>query len=302
MSNLPGLLAAVIADPEDDIPRLLYADAMEEDGQTARAEFVRVQIELAKTPERIACDGMGIPVCDDCGGDTDLDGVCRSKVPNPKLDALRRREQELYGLLHPGIWGPMAGLPVFSPAQGDLVSAFRRGFVEIITLTGDAWLCHATALTAVAPIREVRLTSWPVNHDFGRMDVAESFWPDAFRDMWPGITFVPPPEPSTYTLPVRQYRPVEMEGDDETVTLRLTEHPAVELAERYFVEAVLPPGRGPSLAFAGWCEHITLNIEDAAAPFAVTFRRLETMAGPYTGQRNFAPLGYAMEPMELPGH
>jgi uncharacterized protein (TIGR02996 family) len=47
-----ALLKAVIAEPEDDAPRLIYADWLEENGQEARAEFIRVQIELARVTEQ----------------------------------------------------------------------------------------------------------------------------------------------------------------------------------------------------------------------------------------------------------
>lgn len=43
-----ALLAAVVARPEDDAPRLIMADWLEENGDEARAEFIRVQCELAK--------------------------------------------------------------------------------------------------------------------------------------------------------------------------------------------------------------------------------------------------------------
>lgn len=46
-----ALLAAVIADPADDLPRLAYADWLDEYGDRAdldRAEFVRVQVELGR--------------------------------------------------------------------------------------------------------------------------------------------------------------------------------------------------------------------------------------------------------------
>lgn len=47
MDELDGLLNAVLDNPADDTPRLIYADAMEESGQAvnhARAEFIRLQI------------------------------------------------------------------------------------------------------------------------------------------------------------------------------------------------------------------------------------------------------------------
>src|SRR5262245_57198091 len=46
-----NLLAAILADPDDDTVRLAYADWLEEQGDPAqqpRAEFIRVQVELAQ--------------------------------------------------------------------------------------------------------------------------------------------------------------------------------------------------------------------------------------------------------------
>jgi uncharacterized protein (TIGR02996 family) len=41
----------IIANPEDDTPRLVYADWLEENGDPKRAEFIRVQIEAARLVE-----------------------------------------------------------------------------------------------------------------------------------------------------------------------------------------------------------------------------------------------------------
>src|SRR5262245_9849748 len=48
MSDAPALLAAIRASPEDDAPRLVYADWLDEHGQPERAEFIRIQCELAR--------------------------------------------------------------------------------------------------------------------------------------------------------------------------------------------------------------------------------------------------------------
>ncbi len=40
-----GLLKAIAADPADDLPRLVYADWLDEHDRPARAEFIRLQIE-----------------------------------------------------------------------------------------------------------------------------------------------------------------------------------------------------------------------------------------------------------------
>ena len=44
----PGLLQAILDEPEDDAPRLIYADWLEDNGEADRAEFIRLQIELAR--------------------------------------------------------------------------------------------------------------------------------------------------------------------------------------------------------------------------------------------------------------
>lgn len=51
MDALDALTAAVIARPDDDLPRLVLADCLEESGQSDRAEFIRTQIDLANTPD-----------------------------------------------------------------------------------------------------------------------------------------------------------------------------------------------------------------------------------------------------------
>jgi uncharacterized protein (TIGR02996 family) len=70
MSDEPGLLAAIWNDSHDDLPRLVYADWLQDTGepaQVARGEFIRVQCELA----RIAVD-------------------------DPRSGPLRKREKELW--------------------------------------------------------------------------------------------------------------------------------------------------------------------------------------------------------------
>jgi uncharacterized protein (TIGR02996 family) len=51
MSTASALLAAVCAAPDDDLPRLVYADWCDENGQPVRADFIRSQIELTRLEE-----------------------------------------------------------------------------------------------------------------------------------------------------------------------------------------------------------------------------------------------------------
>jgi uncharacterized protein (TIGR02996 family) len=47
MSDEAALLAAIIAHPDEDTPRLMYADWLTEHGQPERAEFIRLQCAVA---------------------------------------------------------------------------------------------------------------------------------------------------------------------------------------------------------------------------------------------------------------
>jgi uncharacterized protein (TIGR02996 family) len=48
MDEREALIQTIIDNPEDDVPRLVYADWQEEHGQSAHAELIRVQCELSK--------------------------------------------------------------------------------------------------------------------------------------------------------------------------------------------------------------------------------------------------------------
>jgi uncharacterized protein (TIGR02996 family) len=48
MTEREALLAAVCEHPDDDTPRLVFADWLDEHGEPDRAEFIRVQVELAR--------------------------------------------------------------------------------------------------------------------------------------------------------------------------------------------------------------------------------------------------------------
>ena len=46
------LLQAIIERPDDDAPRLIFADWLEDHGEPERAAFIRVQLDLAKVAEK----------------------------------------------------------------------------------------------------------------------------------------------------------------------------------------------------------------------------------------------------------
>jgi uncharacterized protein (TIGR02996 family) len=141
-------LRAVLAHPEDDGPRLVAADWWDEQGAAGRAEFVRVQCELATWPHGDHC----LP-----------DNHCVHCPDPPRHETLRRRERELLA----GSRGKWFDFPITWYVGIDPVPVgahgfqYRRGFFEVAALTAADFLRHAEALRAACPLRRVRLTTWP---------------------------------------------------------------------------------------------------------------------------------------------
>jgi uncharacterized protein (TIGR02996 family) len=118
-----ALLQAILDYPNDDVPRLVYADWLEEHDDPARAEFIRAQVELASLPEG-----------------------------HPELDGLRKREQELWRA-----HGPRWRQVVAPWLRGGVV--FRRGFIDEFDGTIRAFFQEdESTFWRVAPARVLRLT------------------------------------------------------------------------------------------------------------------------------------------------
>ena len=120
MPENPELLAAIVAHPREDTPRLAYADWLDDHGDTDRARFIRVQYEIEKLP----------PI-----------GAKASKA---------KKEEEALLKKHETRWlGELAGLA--------RKCIFRRGFVEVVRISAEQFLAHAGRLFELAPIRDVRI-------------------------------------------------------------------------------------------------------------------------------------------------
>ncbi len=150
-----ALLAAVLDDYDDDLPRLALADWWEGNGRDDRAEFVRVQCQLDRKPpdgERgnCHCFAHGILLGDE---HAEWGPLCRHC-------ALRRRERELLDSLNCTYPIATNGY-VWSLPCSHRRPEFRRGFVRALTCTAADWLGHGDAITAAQPIEEVTLTTWP---------------------------------------------------------------------------------------------------------------------------------------------
>lgn len=140
--SLPAeFLANVIHSPLEDAPRLVAADWLDENGDPARAEFVRLQIELERTPKPDPPEARG-------------------QLKSWQRQRLAERQAREAWLLdwhaHEWLFDLPPGLRPVLP--GATRGTFRRGFVERIELPAAEFLRHARGLALAAPITEVRLT------------------------------------------------------------------------------------------------------------------------------------------------
>lgn len=177
-----AFLAAICADPGDDTARLVYADWLQENGRDQRAEFIRVQVELAR-PFSAPCRACGKPILTDRVADgcpcNSPRGVNHGIVPAyvctcPECDPaqtgsvrarpdeikqLRGREESLWNFGAPGHWAVDDPLTFphcirciddesISTSHGahDPIVIYRRGFPDQVTATAEDWLRHADAL------------------------------------------------------------------------------------------------------------------------------------------------------------
>src|SRR2546422_418190 len=116
MDQEQSFIAAICAAPEDDALRLVYADWLEEHGQQARAEFIRVQVRLANLAEGA-----------------------------PERPALTAREHKLL-TQHEAEWtAPLRRLGARRPY-------FQRGLVYSLTVSGAKFPKNAERLFGLAPL------------------------------------------------------------------------------------------------------------------------------------------------------
>ncbi len=150
MTTADAFLADIVAHPDDDAPRLIYADYLDDQGQPERAEFIRVQCALARWP--CECDDVERVYHDECR--------CKEKAE------LQRREQGLNAYLSewsaalPGVLcGGGPNLVVKYGADGRGIDYhFRRGFVERVSCPCAAWLEHGQAVVRQQPVQRVELS------------------------------------------------------------------------------------------------------------------------------------------------
>lgn len=158
MMEHEALLAAVLTNPDDDAPRLVYADWLQEHGQPERAEFIRVQIEKALLEVRLVQRQGGHGAA----------GRRNRQGDRQRLEILRGCEVELFNFLRGALVADLPGhrWSAYRAQSADdtpdpWTAAVHRGFIKKVTLPAADWLRDEQTICRVTPVREVWLTTRP---------------------------------------------------------------------------------------------------------------------------------------------
>jgi uncharacterized protein (TIGR02996 family) len=122
MDHAAAFTQAILEDPNEDAHRLVFADWLDDQGDSERAEFIRVQVEKARWPQG-----------------------------HPQTRALAVREAALLE----------RNRSAWAAGVADLVIryTFCRGFIEEISLSAVQFLRRGKEILRLAPIRRVHLRS-----------------------------------------------------------------------------------------------------------------------------------------------
>jgi uncharacterized protein (TIGR02996 family) len=164
-----AFLADILEHPDDDTPRLVYADWLDEHAAAVPCARCIDGLYLGDTSTDQPTDTIPCSRCSGTGRVPDgraaraefIRVQCELAGPHPievRTWHLRRRERELLAAHERGWVDPSA--VIFGPLPWR--AEFRRGFVEEVTCTGDDWLAHGDAVRAAQPVTRVRLTTWPL--------------------------------------------------------------------------------------------------------------------------------------------
>jgi uncharacterized protein (TIGR02996 family) len=196
MTDREALLRAVIARPDDDAPRLAFADWCREHGDAERADLIEVGCDSAR--HRIAT-------------------LAEHERALALLTARRLAAEYL-----PPAFGPVMTvtpetdgwlIPVGVDGSPGPAFRVRRGFVAELRCAPADWEAHAAHFLAAAPVRDVWLAAWPAPetgyppHERFSLRVRGGPWwqwrhtvragespaESLYKVEWPGITFHFPP-------------------------------------------------------------------------------------------------------------
>ncbi len=133
LNDRDSLLAAILAHPEEDTPRLMFADWLKDNGDTDRGEFVRLQVEAA-----------------------------HAEPFSPEALGMERAAQQLLER-HGGAWARHV-------AERAVGWRFSRGFVEHAAVNPAVFARDAAALFAAEPVRSLQVARFAFTTPLAPLD------------------------------------------------------------------------------------------------------------------------------------
>jgi uncharacterized protein (TIGR02996 family) len=137
MSDRNAFLRAICETPADDAPHLVFADWLNENGESERAEFIRVQCELAIE-----------------GGNKELIGRQRILLPLMRIFLRRSIPKPATAVF----WHIDTINPINDILQDAPALYLRCGFVAEVACPLADWLAHGKAICEQHPVERVRIT------------------------------------------------------------------------------------------------------------------------------------------------
>jgi uncharacterized protein (TIGR02996 family) len=148
-----SLLRTIVAEPDDDLPRLVAADWLDEHaldfGQESqswerRAELIRVQCELARLDPNQPRHGELKAIETWLLSPINMDHILWTMEACPQLFRIT----------------PVDAGTAFSGLilSGGVKCSFTRGFVEKLTCPAKVWLAHGHEILTRLPLRQIALT------------------------------------------------------------------------------------------------------------------------------------------------
>lgn len=166
MTTEDALIAAVIAAPDDDLPRLVYADWLEENGRLEYADFIRCQCRINRMIN------------------WDIEGghECGTRM-NMLTESITSWRWQL------GIGDCEINYGWSEYVRGKKVVGLRRGMVEVVSCDLSDWISGLGVIVATRhPVKRVNTDKHPSGNPF-RTETAIRF---GRRKNFSGQTNLPP--------------------------------------------------------------------------------------------------------------
>lgn len=168
---MQDLMLGILNHPKDNDRRLVYADWLEEQGKSERAEFIRVQVEIAGNGRQLHCS-LFMYTCGELW--SDLEGLKEHGCAGcQRYATLRLRERELLTaenamrwsfdelLWDAGFKGSFCTLNFCDQSAHWFGVRFERGFISQVGCTVTDWWHYGPLVVRHSPVETIDFQGLP---------------------------------------------------------------------------------------------------------------------------------------------